>query len=113
MRSRDLKSPVFDDLLAYGNGLLNSSVVVRKCFLIKIGGVSEDLDLIACEDFDTWLKLSRLTDKFKRIPYTLGYYWQGGGNISNEDKFINILQVIKKRYAVELQGLAQHYNLFG
>ena len=112
VRSRDLKSPVFDDLLAYGNGLLNSSVVVRKCFLIKIGGVSEDLDLIACEDFDTWLKVSKLTDKFKRIPYTLGYYWQGGGNISNEDKFINILQVIKKRYAVELQGLAQHYNLF-
>ena len=112
VRSRELNSPVFDDLLAYGNGLLNSSVVVRKCFLKKIGGISEDLDLIACEDFDTWLKVSKLTDKFKRIPYTLGYYWLGGGNISNEDKFIHIIQVIKKRYALEFQALGQHYNLF-
>ena len=113
VRSRDLNSPVFDDLLAYGNGLLNSSVVVRKCFLIEIGGISEDLDLIACEDFDTWLKVSKLTDKFMRIPYTLGYYWQGGGNISSEDKFIHIIQVIKKRYALEFQTLASIITYVG
>ena len=100
VHSRKLSSPVFDDLLAYGNGLLNSSVVVRKSFLIEIGGASEDLDLLGFEDFDTWLKVSKLTDKFKRIPYTLGYYWLGGCNISNEDKFIHIIQVIKKRYAL-------------
>ena len=112
VRSRDLNNPVFDDLLAYGNGLLNSSVVVRKCFLIEIGGASEDLDLLGFEDFDTWLRISKLTNKFKRIPHTLGYYWLGGGNITTEDKYIHIIQVIKKRYALEFQALAQHYNFF-
>ena len=107
VRSRELNSPVFNDLLAYGNGLLNSSVVVRKCFLIEIGGASEDLDLLGFEDFDTWLRISKLTDKFKRIPHTLGYYWLGGGNISTEDKYIHIIQVIKKRYALEFKALAQ------
>ena len=111
-RSRELSSPVFDDLLAYGNGLLNSSVVVRKCFLIEIGGASEDLDLLGFEDFDTWLRISRLTDKFKRIPLALGYYWQGGGNISSEDKYIHIIRVIKKRYASEFQNLAQRYSFY-
>ena len=110
VRSRELGSPVFDDLLAYGNGLPNSSVVVRKCFLVKIGGASEDPDLVGVEDFDTWLRISKLTDKFKRIPVTLGYYWLGGGNISTEDKYIHIIQVLKKRYASEFQALAQHYN---
>lgn len=112
VRSRELKSPVFDDLLANGNGLLNSSVVVRKCLLVKIGGLSEEPDLISVEDFDTWLRISKLTDKFKRIPHTLGSYWLGGGNNSNEDKYIHIIQVIKKRYAVEFQALEQRYNFY-
>ncbi len=112
VRSRELKSPVFDDLLASGNGLLNSSVVVRKRLLVEIGGVSEEPDLIGVEDFDTWLRISKLTDKFKRIQHTLGYYWLGGGNISNEDKYIQIIHVIKKRYAVEFRDLAQRYNFY-
>jgi len=110
IRSRELSSPIFDDLLAYGNGLLNSSVVVRKHFLTEIGGVCEDPDLISCEDFDTWLRISKLTNKFKRIPLVLGYYWQGGGNISTEDRYIQILQVIKKRYASHFEALAHRYN---
>ncbi len=112
VHSRKLSSPVFDDLLAYGNGLLNSSVVVRKSFLIEIGGASEDLDLLGFEDFDTWLRISKLTDKFKRIPRTLGYYWLGGGNISTEDKYMYIIQAIKKRYALEFRAMAQHYNFY-
>jgi glycosyltransferase involved in cell wall biosynthesis len=112
LRSRELKSPVFDDLLTHGNGLLNSSVVVRKHLLVQIGGASEDLDLLGFEDFDTWLRISKLTDKFKRIPHTLGYYWMGGGNISNEHKYIHIIQVIKKRYGASFQLLAKHYNFY-
>jgi len=112
VRSRELNSPVFDDLLAHGNGLLNSSVVVRKCLLVEIGGISEELNLIPYDDFDTWLRISKLTNKFKRIPYTLGYYWMGGGNISSEDKYMHILQVLRARYASEFKILARHYNFY-
>ena len=60
----------------------NSSVVVRRDLLIQAGPVSEKRELIAVEDLDTWVRLSRLTEKFKRIPKCLGYYWFGGDNIS-------------------------------
>ncbi len=112
IRSCELNSPVFDDLLACGNGLLNSSVVVRKRLLVEIGCVSEEPDLIGIEDFDTWLRISKLTDKFVCLPFVLGYYWLGGGNISNEDKYIKLIQAIKKRYASEIQALEPRYNMY-
>ncbi len=112
IRSRTLKSPVFDQLLAHGNALNNSSVVVKKRLLIEIGFVSEEKNLIGIEDYDTWLRIARLTSKFERIPYVLGYYWLGGGNISSEDRYIKLLQAIKKRYASEILELSSIYNFY-
>jgi glycosyltransferase involved in cell wall biosynthesis len=112
VRSGELKRPVFDYLLAHGNRILNSSVMVKKNLLIEIGGISEDKDLIASEDFDTWLRISLITEKFKRIPDTLGYYWLGGGNTSSEEKYIKIIQVIKKMYSLEMQRLMKNYNFY-
>lgn len=74
--------PMFVALLCTGMSIPNSSVVVRKDLLNRIGGISEDCELISVEDYDTWIRLSRLTEKFQRIPECLGYYWIGGGNIS-------------------------------
>lgn len=76
------KHPMFLALLCNGISIPNSSVVVRKELLIQIGGETEKRELISVEDYDTWIKLSRLTEKFVRIPECLGYYWVGGGNIS-------------------------------
>jgi len=76
------RHPMFQALLCTGMSMPNSSVVVRRDLLIQAGPVSEKRELIAVEDLDTWVKVSRLTEKFKRIPKCLGYYWFGGDNIS-------------------------------
>ena len=40
---------------------------MRKEVLNKIGGISEDKNLVASEDFNTWLKIAKITDQFKYI----------------------------------------------
>lgn len=83
LNSTEPRQPMFVALLCEGMSLPNSSVVVSKELLIKIGGENESRDLVAVEDFDTWIRLSRLTEKFVRIGECLGYYWMGGGNSSS------------------------------
>ena len=107
-RSWDLRSPIFDDLIANGNALNNSSVVVRKELLNAINGLAEDRSLIASEDYDAWLRAAKFTEKFKRIPKTLGYYWAGGGNISNPGRVLKNLDVIEERYANAVLDLNEH-----
>jgi glycosyltransferase involved in cell wall biosynthesis len=96
--TRRLMRPVFDNLLTNGNCINNSSVVVKKHLLTSIGGLSEDYDLIAAEDYDCWLKIAKLTNKFTRIPKSLGYYWVGVGNISNPERTIENVDAIELRY---------------
>ncbi len=74
--------PMFQALLCAGVSVPNSSVVVRRDLLIQAGPVSEKRELISVEDCDTWIRLSRLTEKFVRIPKCFGCCWIGGGNIS-------------------------------
>ena len=42
--------------------------------LYKIGGISEDRNLVASEDFNTWLRIAKITDKFIYIKKKLGFY---------------------------------------
>ena len=99
--------PMFKSLLCNAMSIPNSSVIVRKELLIKIGGISENKNLIAVEDYDTWIRLSQLTEKFVRIPEALGYYWSGGGNISiaSPDQ-CNRIEFLYDQYMNEL-NLAQ------
>ena len=116
---------MFKSLLCNAMSIPNSSVIVRKELLIKIGGISENKNLISVEDYDTWIRLSKLTEKFTRIPEALGYYWSGGGNISIAspaqcnrieflyDQYINELNSPQKKelgvfWHIELQGLQCH-----
>ena len=57
-----------------GNAIGNSSVLVRKNILKRIGGISENKKMVASEDFNAWLKIAKITDQFKFIKYCLGYY---------------------------------------
>jgi glycosyltransferase involved in cell wall biosynthesis len=97
--ARNLKSPIFDDLVANGNALPNSSVVVRKQVLDVIKGLDEDRNLIAAEDYDAWLRVAKISEKFAKIPQTLGYYWCGGGNISNPSQVLKNLDALSERYS--------------
>ena len=103
--SRSLSAPVFNDLLKHGNGLFNSSVVVKSEILNEINGLSEDPNLIATEDYDLWLRIAKVSDKFKLISKTLGYYWSGGENISSKHQSYQIFTALEKRYAEEIVAL--------
>ena len=96
--TRALTVPAFTDLIKNGNALNNSSVVLRKGLLDSIGGQSEDPGLVAAEDYDAWLQIARRTEKFPRIPQTLGYYWAGGGNISNPHRMLRYIELIELRH---------------
>jgi glycosyltransferase involved in cell wall biosynthesis len=98
-RTRKLRMPAFEDLLMNGNAICNSSVVLRRELLLSIGGFSEDKSMIAWEDYDAWLRLARVTERFVRIEETLGYYWLGGGNISSPHRLISNLERFKELYS--------------
>lgn len=82
MRGRQLKKPVFIDLMTGWNALHTSTVCIRKYILDEVGEFSEERALIAIEDFELWTRISRVTDRFIHIPRILGAYWADGGNIS-------------------------------
>jgi glycosyltransferase involved in cell wall biosynthesis len=98
-RTCHLKSPVFENLIANGTTLNTSSVVVRRKVLQKINGFSEDESLIGAEDFDAWLRAAKVTERFARVPGALGYYWAGGGNLSDPQRTLKTLATLEGRYA--------------
>lgn len=74
INSRQLRIPVFLDLLLNGNTIATSSVVIRRNILNLVGGMNENLEMRGTEDFNTWLKVSQLTQGFKLIDQELGFY---------------------------------------
>ncbi len=86
---RQLKKPILHDLLisyiTKGTAIGNSSVIIRKNILAKIRGISENKDLVAAEDFNTWARIARITNKFKYMSGKLGYYLIHDGSIQKRD----------------------------
>jgi len=87
MGTKELNKPILKDLLLKGNCIVNSSVVVRKSILNKVNNINESRKMIATEDFNTWLKISRITQKFIYIPLVLGNYLVDGNGISKRDVY--------------------------
>jgi glycosyltransferase involved in cell wall biosynthesis len=65
-----------------GNPIPNSAVVVRKSVVQAIGGMLEDRELVAVEDFDTWMRLAESGARFHFLNQVLGSYWIGADGIS-------------------------------
>jgi glycosyltransferase involved in cell wall biosynthesis len=104
-RTRQLMEPVFLDLWRNGNAITNSSAVVKRDLLISVGGLSEDRNLISVEDFDIWLRLAQVTERFQKIDKILGYYWCGGGNLSTPHLAIaGVTRLMEKYGEVDLGG---------
>ncbi len=85
VKTRKLKTPILIDLLVRGNAISNSSTIVRKKMLKKIGLIDEHKDLIAAEDFNTWLKIASFTDQFLYLPKRLGYYFVHDQSVSRKN----------------------------
>ena len=87
IKSWQVKTPILINLLLKGNCIANSSVVVRKSLLEKIGGLNESRAVIAAEDYNT-LRIARLTDQFLYLPRRLGYYFIHDQGVSQKDMSI-------------------------
>jgi hypothetical protein len=76
--SREIPKEFFlEDMFINGNPIKNSSVVLSKKIVDKIGFLDENLELMAVEDFDYWIRAIKGGAKTKYIAESLGYYWKG------------------------------------
>ena len=96
IKTRKLKKPILIDLLVAGNAIGNSSVVLRKKILERIGGIDESKELVAAEDYNAWLKISQLTDQFCYLPMKLGYYLIHSQSISKKNMSLPVRNVVRK-----------------
>ena len=96
IKSSNLKSPIFNNLLINGNIIGLSTVVTRKELLLKINGFNEDVNMAPCADYNAWLRISQLTDKFFYLPKNLSYYNVDNDNMSNQDMTISKRLAIKE-----------------
>ncbi len=96
VKGRHLKKPVFIDLMKNENCLITSSVIVKKNVIDKAGGFSEENIM---EDFDLWLKVARITEKFFYIPKSLGGYLISKGNRSEaSEKMAKMVEAVYLKY---------------
>ena len=121
LKSRKLIKPIFNDLLLNGNIIANSSVIVRKNLILNVGMFDESKKLIAAEDYNLWLRISSLTEKFLYIPKSLGYYCERYDSISNknmslstrfavEEFFTSLNKSQKIRLEAKLQYIDSRFN---
>ena len=85
IRGKSLTIPVIADLLVNGNKIPNSSVIVRKSIIEKVGLLSQSKEMIAAEDYNLWLRIAEVTNNFCYIPRSLGFYryHEDGGSRKN------------------------------
>jgi glycosyltransferase involved in cell wall biosynthesis len=102
----------FIDLLRNGNKLANSGVAVRRSCFEKVGGVSEDRELVAVEDFDLWIRLARCGFTFKAISDSLGIYVMGAQDQISKpsDRFLRSTIKVYQIYQSELTELNHRYS---
>ena len=59
-------------LLINGNPIVNSSVITKKSLLLKVGGIDETKEINRSVDYNTWLKIATVTNRFKYLKKVLG-----------------------------------------
>jgi len=104
-RSRQLQQPVFVDLMTRGCSIVTSSICAKREILEKAGGFAEEQELVAIEDYDLWLRIARISERFIYVPRCLGAYWVDQANISEcSEKYIAREAVVCHRYSGYLKS---------
>lgn len=67
-------------LLLYGDFIPNSTVVIRRACLERVGYLNEDRALIAVEDYEYWLRIAKYFP-IAGLPRPLAYYRLRPGNL--------------------------------
>jgi glycosyltransferase involved in cell wall biosynthesis len=105
-KSWALKGNIAKDLIVNGNGVVNSSVIIKKSIVDLIGEISTDKKLIAVEDYDYWIRSAKATNRFRYINKSLGGYWVGE-NMSYSTKQIDRAKALLDKYMHELTAEEQ------
>ena len=87
----------FDALLYKGNCIATSATVLEKEVFDRVGGFSEDPNIVTVEDYHLWMKISKIEGKIGFIKQILGSYRLHTGNSGTV-----IRQSKAERHAVEL-----------
>ena len=114
IKGRELKKPILKDLLigsiTKGTQISNSSVIVRKNILFKIGGLNENKILVGADDYDTWLRIAQITDQFLYINKKLSYYLFHNNN-TQKKRDMSIPQKLAVKDFLHLFNKQQKLNL--
>ena len=73
----------YRNLLYGGSCMTPSAILIRKGFLERVGGFSEDGRHLTAEDYELWLKMARDGARFVFLPDLLTDYRVHGDNASN------------------------------
>ena len=106
-KARPLFSPAFEDLIKNGNDIATSGLVLKKDIFSKVKGFNEERDLIAAEDFHTWIKISKVSEKFFHIPKTLGYLFVGEDNATSFNRTVTNLTYLHKTYIDDIKKICK------
>ena len=93
---RKLKKPIYNDLILNGPAFPTSSVVIEKKIFKKIYFFNENPNFITWEDYEAWIRLSKILSGFKKIDQTLGSRWSDNENTLNPKRLIKNISLFKK-----------------
>lgn len=96
---------IFEKLISNGNFIPNSSVVVRRTLLEEVDYLSEDENLIAAEDYDCWLRISKISKKFFYLNEKLGYYRYSGLGSNNAINRLKNIGFLKNKYFFDFKPI--------
>ena len=89
------------NLIYKGNRISTSATVVRTALLKEVHGFDVAPEWISTEEYDLWIRLAAMSDKFSFISEPLGEYHRHDKNVSAN---------IEKHLAAELALLAKHFS---
>ncbi len=103
--------PKLEDLIINGNDIIQSSVVLRKKILNKVGYISEKKNFVAWEDFDLWLRISKFYKNFFLINKCLGKYYISNNKNEKHKIFIENINEFEKKYKKEINKTKKKYKI--
>ena len=89
-----------DQLIYNGNRISTSATVVRTSLLKEAKGFDTSPELISTEDYDLWIRLAEISNRFEFIDEPLGEYHRHDTNVSSN---------IEKHLRAELALLTKHF----
>lgn len=75
-------------LLLYGDFIPNSTVMIRRACIEKVGLLNESRELVAVEDYEYWMRVARLFP-IAAISKPLAYYRLRDGNLMGDGRDID------------------------